>query len=320
MFQGMRYVYAVYKAGSFSKAAELLYISQPSLSANIKREEAAVGHPIFDRSMKPLRLTEWGREYIRAAEQIMAVQQQFDTFLQDTESLSTGSLSIGGTSLFASWVLPELLAAFSRRHPGIGIELVEESSRELEKRLLNGEVDFVLDNASLDPEIYERFVYGDETLLLAVPSGFPVNESLEEYRIPVSCIADGSFLEESYKTVSPAVFQDLPFIFMKPETDTGQRAIEICRENHYSPKILFSLDQQMTCCNIASSGMGIAFISDTLIRKIPFHDSLVYYKPAGQNIRRRISLYWKKQRYQSSAMRTFLEELKTAQTGYGRNS
>ena len=69
MFQGMEYVYQVYKDKSFSKAAANLFISQPSLSANVKRVEKKVGFPIFDRSTKPLSLTECGKEYIRCVEE-----------------------------------------------------------------------------------------------------------------------------------------------------------------------------------------------------------------------------------------------------------
>ena len=57
MFQGMEYVYEVYKEKSFSKAAANLFISQPSLSANVRRVESRIGYPVFDRSTKPLWLT-----------------------------------------------------------------------------------------------------------------------------------------------------------------------------------------------------------------------------------------------------------------------
>ena len=62
MFQGMEYIYEVYKEKSFSKAAAALFISQPSLSANVKRVENRIGYPIFDRSTKPLQLTEVGKK------------------------------------------------------------------------------------------------------------------------------------------------------------------------------------------------------------------------------------------------------------------
>ena len=66
MFQGMHYVYQVYKEMNFSRAARNLYISQPSLSAAVKKVEAQIGYPIFDRSSSPIQLTELGKEYIRS--------------------------------------------------------------------------------------------------------------------------------------------------------------------------------------------------------------------------------------------------------------
>ena len=78
MFQGMEYVYEVYKEKSFSKAAQNLFISQPSLSANVKRIEKKVGYPIFDRSTKPLGLTECGEKYIQCVEKMHAAEMEFE--------------------------------------------------------------------------------------------------------------------------------------------------------------------------------------------------------------------------------------------------
>ena len=64
MFRNMEYIYAVYRAGSFSAAAKELYITQPCLSAMVKKTEMQLGVPIFDRNTKPLRLTEYGVQYI----------------------------------------------------------------------------------------------------------------------------------------------------------------------------------------------------------------------------------------------------------------
>ena len=61
MFKGKKYVYEVYREKSFSKAAQNLYISQPSLSARIKQIEEQIGEPLFDRSTNPLQLTEIGK-------------------------------------------------------------------------------------------------------------------------------------------------------------------------------------------------------------------------------------------------------------------
>ena len=71
MFKGKEYVYEVYKEKSFSRAAQNLYISQPALSATIKKIETRLGCSIFDRSSTPLRLTPAGIEYIKAVEKII---------------------------------------------------------------------------------------------------------------------------------------------------------------------------------------------------------------------------------------------------------
>ena len=99
MFQGMEYVYEVYKQKSFSKAAAKLYISQPSLSANVKRIEKKVGYPLFDRSTKPLELTEGGKQYIHTGHQIMTATTEFDTVINDFGELRTGSLHFGGSKI-----------------------------------------------------------------------------------------------------------------------------------------------------------------------------------------------------------------------------
>ena len=107
MFQGMEYIYEVYKEKSFSKAAANLFISQPSLSANVKRIEKRIGYPIFDRSTKPLQLTECGEKYIQAVERIMDIQKNFSDFVQDWGELKTGSLSIGGSNFFLDTASPD---------------------------------------------------------------------------------------------------------------------------------------------------------------------------------------------------------------------
>ena len=113
MFQGMRYIYEVYKERSFSKAAQNLYISQPSLSAAVKKIENRIGAPLFDRSTSPIRLTDCGREYIRCAEKIMDIQNEFENFINGQNELQTGQLSIGASNLFA-FIWRRLIRPFLR--------------------------------------------------------------------------------------------------------------------------------------------------------------------------------------------------------------
>lgn len=105
MEQNMKYVYEVYKHGSFSKAAESLFITQPALSISIQRVENSIGMPLFDRSKKPLTLTEAGSLYIRKYQQIEHLEQELTQQLNDLSELNTGSLRIGGSHYFNSYVV-----------------------------------------------------------------------------------------------------------------------------------------------------------------------------------------------------------------------
>lgn len=306
MFRGMEYVYAVYKEKSFSKAAEKLFISQPSLSANVKREEQCVGYPIFDRSTKPLGLTEPGKKYIETVEKILSMQNEFSEYIDDLGDLKTGKLVLGGSSLYSSWVIPPLMGEFSKKYPQVKLELVEETTANLQRMLQSGEVDLVLDNCELEEDIFSRQFYRKEYLVLAVPKHFRINDNLKAFQVDVSAIRDLSFLDGAVPNVDLGVLSEEPFILLKPENDTRMRAMELCRQHDFVPNIVFELDQQMTSYNVTCSGMGISFISNTLISKVPESMDVVYYKLSGEQSSRNLSFYWKRNSYFSKVMREFL--------------
>ena len=121
MFSNMNYVYEVYKEGSFSKAADKLFISQPALSATVKKVEKKIGTSLFDRSRNPVRLTECGKKYIKIVERIMDMEEEFAGYVSNLNELSTGTLCIGGTYLFVSYIFPGILKKFHRLYPNVVI-------------------------------------------------------------------------------------------------------------------------------------------------------------------------------------------------------
>ena len=116
MFRYKSYVNEVYKEKSFSKAAENLYISQPSLSARIIKLEEELGMPIFDRSTSPLCLTEFGEVYMEALREVDAIERRIENYISDISHLRTGKLTIGASNVFAAYVIPPLPASCSRRY------------------------------------------------------------------------------------------------------------------------------------------------------------------------------------------------------------
>ena len=305
MFHEMRYVYEVYRRRSFSKAVQALYISQPSLSLMVKKAEARVGVPIFDRSTSPIGLTEAGQEYIRAAEQIMGIEEGFRRYLSDAESCLTGVLSVGGTTLFTSYVLPPLLSAFSAQYPGVEVKLHETHTALLERELREGSLDFVAENYAFDPAIYESRPYLEERLVLTVPATFDANAAAAPYRLTAAQVAAG----ETRPPVPMALFKEEAFLLLKEGNDTRIRADKLLAQARLRPRVRLLLDQQITAYNLASYGLGITFISDTLIRHVPPDPRLCFYDLEPPLARRTICLVSKRGRFVSRPMRAFLRIL-----------
>lgn len=307
MFQGMEYVLAVYEEQSFSKAAKKLFISQPSLSANIKRIEKRIGFSIFDRSTIPLTLTELGSAYVQSAQKMMQIEEDFVHYISDYSNLKRGKLIIGGSSLFVSLVLPHVMAAFAKQYPDLELDLVEETTQKLERMLRDGEIDLLLDNTLLDEAIFSRMDYVSEEIILAVPKIFEINQELTEYQLTSADFVDGNEYWNEVPAVPFEKFKSQEFVLLNEENDTGHRAIELCHEYGFEPKVIFNVEQQLTAYNISASGMAISFVGDTLVRHIPESNQIIYYRLKGKDMNRKIFLYWKKSRYLSKAMTAFIK-------------
>lgn len=307
MFQGMEYVYEVYKEKSFSKAAEKLFISQPSLSANVKRVEEKLGYPIFDRSTKPLGLTEIGKEFIQAIEEIMSIEHSFYNYINDWNNLKTGKLVLGGSNLFSSLVFPTLMSKFAKLYPEVELVLKEERTAVLAKMLQDGDIDIMLDYGMPDEIFFDKRLYKKEHLLLAVPRNFEINQKIKKLQISQEDIRSLKYLEPSVPIVPLEAFSEEPFILMKPENNTRKRAMKICRSFGFVPQTVLELDQQMTSYNVTSTGLGISFLGDTLVRMVPENPNVVYYKLPLDLGERSLYFTWKRGRYMNRAMEEFLK-------------
>ena len=301
----MNYVYEVYRQRSFTKAAQALYIAQPSLSQMVRKAEARIGAPIFDRSTSPIGVTELGRAYIRAAEQVLQIEADLQQYLDDTEKCLTGALTLGGTTFFTSYVLPPLVSAYSERYPGVELRLHEAHTGQLKQELQEGTLDFALDNTLLDPAIYEAVEIQTEQVILAVPRALPVNEKAAAFRLSAKELP-----QAGAPCVPLELFADTPFLLLKEGNDTRRRAEQLCAQAGFEPKIRLALDQQLAAYNLAGYGLGAAFISDTLALSAPPDERLCFYRIDSPDAVRTISLFYKRTRALTAHMRAMLTMLR----------
>ncbi len=302
MFSNMAYIYEVYKERSFSKAAKNLYISQPALSAAIKKVENKIGMPIFERSINPIRLTECGEKYIKTIEGIMDLQNDFTSQIENLGNLFTGKIVVGGSSMFASFLLPSMVVDFKKMYPNVKISLVEEHTSVLEKRLLDGSIDIVIDNLVFSKLIYNKIDFIEEHLLLAVPKSISDELNLHSY---FSAEDIKNNLHCDAKGIDISLFKNYPFVYLRSHNDTRERAEKICFEANFTPQVTLKLDQQISSYHITDFGVGISFISDTLIKKIAPTDKIAFFKIDSSHAKRSVHFHYKRNKYCTNAMKAF---------------
>lgn len=306
MFVWKKYVYEVYKERSFTKAAQNLYISQPSLSVRIKKIEEIIGEPLFDRSTTPLQLTEVGKVYIEAAEEITQIEQRVENYINDLAGLKTGNLAVGASTLFAAYVVPSLITQFNQKFPDVHIQLIEGNTAELEEMLGSNALDFVIDNYHYDSILYNKELYCEENILLAVPKHFAVNEELGMYQLSYKNIKNKNYLSRKYPAVPLGRFADLPFIMLTQGNDTRTRGDRLCRNVGFKPNIVLEFNQQSTAYMASSTQLGATFISDILVSQLPTFENLVYYKLDGEEAKRKVFFYYKTYKYKTRVMEEFI--------------
>lgn len=305
MFRNMEYIYTVYKLGSFSAAAESLFVTQPCLSAMVKKTEEQLGVPIFDRKAKPLCLTEYGERYISYIENLQALERELEQYLNDVRGLRTGKLNVGANNIFASYVLPGLIHKFKELYPGVQVQMTEGNISYLEDALTRGAIDLVLDNCPMNPDLFEQHTLGNEHLLLAVHSSFRKDDRFAASRFTYKDILSNCHMNSDISAVSIQAFAHMPFIALRTGNDTRYRMDQLFHNAEVQPDIQLEVDQLATAYNIACSKLGATLISDTLIYMAPPNPEMDFYKIDDITATRPIYLYYKRSRYISLAMQKF---------------
>ena len=296
MLKEMEYVYAVYEEQSFSKAARKLYLSQPALSAAVRRAEAEIHTPIFDRSTNPIRLTAAGSYYIDAVKRILDIRQEMESYFDTLAGECQGAVKVGAASFFCAHVLPDIAEEFQRQYPAWRASLLEVNAPDLYPCLQSGTIDLSLSVEAADPHLFHSTVWHEEQILLAVPAAFSVNRGLEEFQLTAAQVREGAHLQENFPAVDLSRFAQEPFLLLKQGNDLNQRAYKLCRNAGFVPKTSVFLTQMMTAYYLVCEGQGVSFLRSTIPEYVAPTDSVVFYQLRDPMAMRPIYLSYLKRR------------------------
>lgn len=311
LFSRKELIYAIYREGSISRAAQKLFIAQPSLSVMVKKLEERMGLPLFDRTSKPLRLTEAGEEYIRCTEQIHHIESAFANYVSAVNGLQAGSLGIGSNQLLSSLVLPRYISSFIQRYPKIRLTLLDANSTTLVNQIMAGQLDIVIDNHELPEELFERQRLRGEWLLLAVPAAFPQTEAVRRCQLTYRDVLEDRHRSDSLTPVPLEAFREVPFLLMTRDNDTRMHTNAIFQEVGFSPRVLLEIDRLVTLYSYIEMGTAASVVSDTLVKHVQAGGSegILFYKLPTEHARRDIFVSYKRNKYYSKAMEMFIESL-----------
>lgn len=305
--QNVNYVLTIAEERSFSKAAKKLYISQPALSTAILKIEKEIGSKLFDRSTSPIQLSEAGKAYINTARKMVTLEKDLNNYLMDLAELKTGKLSVGGTHFFVSCFLPSILSIYSEKHPGIEIEIFERNSLELEQLLLDGTMDLIVDCYPFNMDLFSIVNIFHETVLLAVPKNFSINNQLRDFQLSYDDIENNRHLLKDCPVLDLNVFKDEPFLFLKQGNHMHDLAVKLCKNSDFEPKIKMIFDQLMTTYSMTVANLGVSFTTDIIVKYCNLASHPVFYKLDTPMAYRKSSITYKKNKYLSKAAQEFIK-------------
>jgi len=179
LLRHLRYLLAVADHGGFTRAAEALHVSQPTLSQQIRQLEESLGVSLFDRTSRTVKPTDAGEAYIECARRVLVELEAGRRALHDVKDLSRGTLRLAMTPTFMAYLVGPLVRDYVARYPNIHLQIFEMSMADIEAGLADDSLDIAIAFDQVRNADIESIPAFSETLGLMVGRAHPLYESRE---------------------------------------------------------------------------------------------------------------------------------------------
>ena len=243
------YVAKVAELRSISKAAQVLYISQPALTRIILSIEEDLGVKLFNRSVIPLTLTYAGERFLAESRRVLAIDKMLHKEMQEIAEKKRGHLFIGADYAASALWLPHILPVFHREYPGIDINLCPQVSAMFEDELLRGSIDFAFTSAPLVSDELSYEFLSSVKIIVFIPRNHPI---LRSYDIT------GNSLENPLKIPSTEL-DGQDFVALKPNSGLARVVGNLMSIFNIHPSHVLTAPNIVSCYRLAAAGLGITF-------------------------------------------------------------
>lgn len=281
------YFIEIARQRSFTRAAERLHMAQPALSQQMKNLESELGTALFIRGRKETQLTAAGKAFLPRAEALLTQAEAAKAVVSDVAHMRGGRLVIAAIPSVSACLLPDAIRQFSRQHPQVRLQLLEESSERVAEGVESGRADLGFLQLPASKAVFEAKTLLDE---------------------PFVALASRSLALAGKKELTLRQLAHESFIFYKGRArDT---AVEACRKAGFEPLVVCESGELETIRAFVAAGLGVALLPRLASGHLP--KSIQAITLRDPHMRRQIAAVWKKGSTLSPAAHALLEMISSA--------
>ncbi|MEN0642048.1 LysR family transcriptional regulator [Alkalicoccobacillus gibsonii] len=252
---GLRLFHQVMLQGSITKAANVLHITQPAVSSQLKAFENELGIALFKKEGRSLVPTQFALDLARKSETLFAVESDIETYVADFKHARVGSIQIAATYLPANFLLPRWAGAFKAIHPDVKFMIQTNNSEQAFHQLVHYKADVAMYAGSPEErplEIEWDELFSDELWFVVAPS--------HPY---------------AGKSISFSTIVEQPFVMREEGSSTRARLYALCQTNQVkAPKIALQFSGLNEAISAVTAGFGVNFVSSLVARDYIKHGLL----------------------------------------------
>ncbi|TAF51719.1 MAG: LysR family transcriptional regulator [Oscillatoriales cyanobacterium] len=290
----LRILKAIASEGSFKRAADSLYVSQPAVSLQVQNLERQLDVPLFDRGGRRAQLTEAGHLLLSYGEKILTLCQETCRALEDLQNLQGGTLIVGASQTTGTYLLPRMIGAFRKLYPDVAVQLHVHSTRRTSWSVANGQVDLAIVGGEMPSDLQESLAvvpYAKDELALILPVSHPLVKA---------------------EVIEKEDLYNLQFITLDAQS-TIRKVIDqvLSRSGIDTTRLMFEMELNSieAIKNAVQAGLGAAFVSVSAIEKELEMGVLHHAQVDGVVVTRTLNAIYNPNRYRSKAADAFIHEV-----------
>ena len=244
----LEYVIEIAKCQSISRAAEVLCITQSTLSQYLSKLESEIGVKLFDRQRNGMVLTPAGTMYVEASKKMLQEKQELYNQIADISKGQSGTFSVGVTPHWGSMVIAEIIGKFKAAYPGVTVKIKEDTAEPLMRSLQDGSIDMaimpIVDSSSI---LEGSLLLQIEPLVMALPESWVSDKPKEE-------------IGSEFPHLAVEEFKDKPWVLSRGDTTIRKLENQCFEKIGIKPNVVSSLNSHMGAILMARNGVGGTFV------------------------------------------------------------